>query len=114
MELELTLGRNEQAYLAAIKATPGFKVLDDIAKSEVNKFIQRLINIPSDDKEAVLSAHMAAKVAAQMYAGFVNRINFEIDQYMNTPTLRDKPKDLTEGILDLGEYSASDDINIID
>jgi hypothetical protein len=44
---------------------------------------------------------MMSKVAAMLYEGIVNRINFEVQKYMADHTSKE-PVDLTEGILDIG------------
>jgi len=44
-----------------------------------------------------------AKAAAQFYQGIVNRINEEQTAYFHTPKPGDKPNDITENIIDLGD-----------
>ena len=110
MEPEIHLGRDEQAHLAAIRPMPGFGILLKIAKAEVDKFLLRLVNTPTTDRDAVITHHMTAQVAAQLLTGCVNKVNEELELYANAPRTTDIPVDVTEGILDIGEYSRGDDI----
>lgn len=100
---ELTqLTMNEQAQLAAMLPTEGFKILDRIMKNEVLKFNSNLLN--AQKPEDVIIAHNLASAAAKFYQGVINRINSEIYAYQNTPKEGDAPIDFTEGVLALEDY----------
>lgn len=103
MNLDYFLTTKEQADLAAIISTPGFKVLKDIAESECKKFINVLVNTDASDDAKVLANHKKAQVAAQLFSGFIERINEEISQYTNAPRPSDKPVDITKGLLDIDD-----------
>ena len=100
--MELQLERDQQAHLAAIKATPGFQVILDIMKDICDKFTLNLINTPHDDTAAIVANHGLSKASAQFFTMVVDRINEELMQY-SKGTTDTKPVDVTEGLLDLGE-----------
>jgi hypothetical protein len=93
------------ARLSALVVTDEFKVLQRIFESELQKFNTQLLNANPANKEEVLANHALAKAAAQFYQGVVNRINSEVEAYRYSPKLSDKPEDVTENVIDLGEYT---------
>lgn len=97
------LERVEQAALASVVPTDGFRVIHRIMKSEVDKFVVRMINTDPANEKTVIAAHLLSKAAAQFYQGVINRINEEITIYHHAPKASDKPVDITEGLIDLGE-----------
>jgi hypothetical protein len=96
----------DRADLAAMVATPGWKVLHRIMRGEVDKFVLALINtkIGSDDKEEVYNKFLLSKAAAQFYQQVADRVNEETLQYIASKD-NTGPIDSTEGILDIGEQS---------
>ena len=106
-EPNLQLDRNDQAQLCQTYWQPGYKVIHRICRSEVDKFFLALINTPAGDRDAVEAAHKLAKAAAMFYEGITNRINEEVTQFTAAPRTTDTPIDITEAILDIGEYVAS-------
>lgn len=104
--IELTY--TDQADLAALVATPGYRVLHKIMRSEVDKFILSLINtkVEGQDKDAVYNKFLLSKAAAQFYQQVTDRINGETLQYVSSQDHR-APVDETEGILDLGERAST-------
>ena len=100
-ELELTRGQQAALALTCAPTNEGWKTVHLIARSEVDKFVLDLVNTDPTQREDVLTKHMMAKVAAMLYEGIVNRINFEVQKYMADHTSKE-PVDLTEGILDIG------------
>jgi hypothetical protein len=98
---DIELDRSEQSALASIIAQPGFKVIQKIGKACVDQFVVDWINQVKE--EDVIRAHHHAKVAAQFYTMLVSRIKNEVDTYINTQP-EETPVDVTEGILDIGEY----------
>lgn len=97
---ELVLRDEERVNLAIIQTQPGFRVIQKIFKSAIDTFTLAMINAPEDSDEA-LSKHRSAKVAAQLYTIFVNRVNQEVEVYVRAPRHTDKPIDITE-VLDMG------------
>ncbi len=105
-EPELILDYTEKAHLAAISSTPGYHIINRIARAEVDKFILRLINTDTAEPEKVIiDRHRDAKVAAQIYAGMFQRLNNEIYDYTASPRDSDKPLDVTQGVLDIGDIA---------
>ena len=102
MEEIKQLSFQEQALLAALIPTDGFKIVDKLMKDEVAKFNVNLLN--ATKPEEVLIAHNLASAAAKFYQGIINRINAEIYAYKNTPQPGDAPIDVTDGLLLLQDY----------
>lgn len=106
---DIVLDYAEQSALAATAATPGYKVMHRIFRSEVDKFILHLINANASDERDVLSRHYLAKSAAQFYHGVTARINEEVTQYTNGEKPNQVQQDATEGLLDIGERASTFD-----
>ncbi len=104
---ELKLSRHEQGALALVVAEEGYQVIHKICKTEIDKFILRLINEDATDPGSVLEAHRIAKAAAQFYAGITNVIKQNVEAYMSGKTIQQAPVDLTEGILDIGPVATT-------
>ena len=102
-EPELHLETQEKADLVGTMSTPGFKILNKIAKASCDKFIVSLLNTETENKEAVYANFLKAQVAAQLYTMFVNKLNEERAIYLSLPRAGDKPIDTTEGLLDIGD-----------
>jgi hypothetical protein len=101
---DTTLNSRERQELAMIIAQPGFKVMQNLWKSCVSSFNLALINTPEDSTDLIVARHRSAKVAAQLYTLFVNRINEEVFNINNAPRPYDKPLDISND-LDIGEYT---------
>lgn len=97
---ELSLDRVDRAHLVQIATTEGFRVLQRIMRTEVDRFILAGINADPADEAGVLSAHRMAKAAAQFFQGVTDRINEEILQFNSAATATDAPIDMT-AVLDL-------------
>ncbi len=102
-EPELALTHIERAHLVSMASTEGFHILNRIMRSQVDKFVMAQTNTDPVNETAVLSAHRMAKAAAQFYQMFTDRVNEEMLQYSHAPKAGDKPVDVTEGLLDLGD-----------
>jgi hypothetical protein len=105
---ELRLNDVERNELATVVAMGGFRVLQKIMRSAVDKFIMATINA-NDDRE-VLNKHKLAKSAAQFYTQVVSDVNEELFQTVNAPKPTDKPVDVTAGIFDIGEMATEDTV----
>lgn len=102
---EFRLSHGERAQLAAIVPHPGFHIYQRLMRSEVDKFIVAMINANPAEPQEVLTKHLLAKSAAQFLEGVSHRVTEEVEQYTHAPRATDKPKDITEGILDLGDFA---------
>lgn len=100
---DLQLDDADRAHLVQIASTEGFKVVQRIMKTEVDKFVLAAINADPADEAAVLTAHRMVKASAQFYQGVTNRINEEqLLHFNNMFKHNDTPVDATEPLLDLG------------
>lgn len=106
---DMTLDSRDRAYLGQMMALPGYKVMHRLFRAELDKFFVVLLNTRAGDGDDVLAAHKMAKAAAMFYEGVTNRINEEVMQYTAAPRSTDKPIDITESVLDLGDVSRGDD-----
>lgn len=104
-EPEVVLNRSEQASLASLLGMPGYRIMHRLYRAEVDKFILHLINADERDSAGVIASHLLAKAAAQFYTAITSRVNEEVMQYTGAPQPGDKPQDVTEGILDIGDYT---------
>lgn len=102
---ELELSNKEQADLSAVIHHPGFAVALRLGRCMVDQFVVKWMNADSD--EDVLKAHKHAKVSAQFFQGFVDRINLEAAQYKSFSTQDNKPIDITEN-LDMGWFATEE------
>ncbi len=106
---DMELERHEQAALAMLVTTEGYKVLHRIARAEVDKFLVSLLNAAAEEPSQVLERHRISKTAAQLYEGFTNRINREVFAYTERrASAAHQPVDPTEGNLDFGPHSSRD------
>lgn len=101
---ETQLDDTERVHLAILRNnTPGFNALQKIFESEIAKFHVALVNSKTD--EDVLNNHKLEKAASAFYVAIMNRINYEMEVYSQTPKKSDAPlEDITEGVLDMGGY----------
>jgi hypothetical protein len=98
---DIELDRGEVSALAAIVSQPGFAVLNKIGKACVDQFVVTWIN--QDKPDDVVRAHHRAKVAAQVYTALMQRIQYEVDMYIQSQP-NDKPIEAGIGV-DLGEHT---------
>jgi len=101
---ELELDRGEVSALAAIVSQPGFTVLQKIGKACVDQFVVKWINQEKPDD--VIRAHHRAKVAAQVFTALMQRIQYEVETYVQSQP-NDKPIEAGIGV-DLGETTDPD------
>jgi hypothetical protein len=73
------LDNGQRAILAAYVHTEGFEILKQLWEDEVRKYNTRLLNTSPADEPHVIANHYCAKVAAQMYQGWIDRLNQEIE-----------------------------------
>jgi hypothetical protein len=105
----------ERGELAQTCATPGFKIIHKILRSEVDKFVVAHMNTPVEDEKLAYARFVQSKTAAQIYQGMADRINLEL----TVAVARSKEGqietvgDSTEGLLDLGEIASSDVPNLL-
>lgn len=104
---DIVLGHSERGQVAATVGSDGYRIINRLMRSEVDKFFVDLINTGTEYPESILSRHMLAKAAAQFYQGITDRINHEIQQY--TAAIRDTsaPVDVTDGLIDLGPQQSN-------
>lgn len=104
------LSRQEQAAIVATYATPGFAlIINKIFRPEVDSFILDLINAPSGNDAVIIAKHNLAKAAAQFLTRGTERVNECVLQYSSGLTGNEKPVDITEGKLDIGELASTFD-----
>lgn len=72
----------------------------------VDKFAIAMINADPSKEREVVASHYLAKAAAQVYQMVTDRVNEEVLQYAHAPRPSDKPVDITEGLIDLGDIAA--------
>ncbi len=104
----VNLTHDQRGQVAHTIATPGFLLVNRIMRSEVDKFIIDLINVPEGDDVSVVAKHKLSKAAAQFYELVISRLNFEAGLFMRESS-GGVPSDPTEGMIDLGEYSHGED-----
>lgn len=96
---ELILSESERADLAVVRSMPGFTVIQKIFRSSLDTFTLALLNAPEDSEE-MKSRHRSAKVVAQLYTSFIDRVNQEVEVLVKTPRWSDPPLDPTS-VLDM-------------
>lgn len=106
---EVRLSHDQRALVAHTIATPGFALINQIMRSEVDKFIIDLINVAEDDERLVVAKHRLSKAAAQFYQLVISRISMEAQQFMRDAGEPTEPTDPTEGLIDMGEYTKPGD-----
>lgn len=104
--LELT--SMDRADLAVLVGTGGFRIIQKIMRSAVDKFILSLVNADSASDAEVLAKHKLAKAATQFYAQVIKDVNEELIQIKNEPKPTDKPIDVTAGIFDIGDTATEE------
>lgn len=106
------LSRSQGAALAQLVASEGFEVFQLVVRTEVDKFIEKLINVDTKDAEEVLERHRVAKVAGQLYEGVISEVNGIVNQYIQSSKIQGPPVDPTEGMLDLGPHASRDEAEV--
>ena len=97
----MKLTQNQQAVLAAsIKSDP-IQIIFGIMKDEAFNFNSELLL--AKKPEDILQAHSLAAAAAQFHDRVISRIEEEIQQYTCSPSINDRPVDVTEGLLEFEE-----------
>lgn len=106
-EPEISLEHSDRAMVAQTVATPGWKIINRILRSEVDKYLIALINVDESDDKAIVAAHKLSKAAAQVYAASMARVNYEVQQFIAVSGTPAEPVDITEGLIDLGPASST-------
>lgn len=81
-ELELT--EEEIASMGGIISHPGFQAYQKVWRHIVSLFAVKAMNTEQSDRDLVLARHNAARVAAQLYQGVTNRVNQEINDFIQS------------------------------
>jgi hypothetical protein len=102
-EPELRLTDTERVELAQAVNMAGFRAIQKIMRSAVDKFILATMNADIANPREIIAKHRLAKAAIQFYAQVVKDVNSELSLALSLPHPSDKPVDVTEGILDVGE-----------
>ena len=77
----LQLNSQQRGVLAAYIAKDGFALIMRLWRDEVRKFTERALNSNTADDKESLEALRKAKVAAQLFQGWVERLNHEVSIY---------------------------------
>lgn len=110
---EVKLEHTDRAQMAQTVASPGYIHINRIMRSELDIFIIDLINTPEDNEALAIARFKLSKAAAMYYQRIVNRINMEVQQYVQAQDGPTEPVDMTEGNIDLGALpSTFDDIQL--
>lgn len=96
MDYQLT--ELEQATLAALLPTEGFRILQKIMESEVFRFNTSLLN--AKEPKDVLRYHNLASAAAKFYQGVIDRLNREAEIYLSV-SKSDEPIDPDYSVLEM-------------
>jgi hypothetical protein len=95
----------ERAHLAQWLTEDSFKIVQKLMEDQIKKFNLDLVN--ASKTEDIIVKHNLAKSAAQFYQMLIERISQEVLIYTQAPKSTDKPKDVTESILDLDDIAAA-------
>lgn len=107
---EVRLNHEQRGQIAHTIASPGFVYINQIMRSEVDKFVLDLINVPEDNDAMVIAKHKLSKAAAQFYQLVISRLNAESSQFVRDASESSAPmEDPTEGLIDLGEHTQTGD-----
>lgn len=106
-EPEITLAHSDRAMVAQTVGTHGWKVIERIMRSVVDKYLVALINVDESDDKAIVAAHKLSKAAAQVYTDSMSRVHQEVQQYYAVAGVPTVPVDVTEGLIDLGPASST-------
>jgi hypothetical protein len=79
IHLDFKLDDRQRSVLSAQVQQEGFDILQRLMIDVCRDFNTALMNTPASDKDAVLANHIAAKVAAQFYQGFIERVHRELE-----------------------------------
>ena len=108
-ELELT--DDDISSMAGIVTHPGFSAYQRVWKHVVSTFAVKTINTEQSDKDLVLARHNASRVAAQLYQSVTNRVNQEINDFVQSRP-SDKPISPIS-YLDMGESVEDEEPTIL-
>lgn len=75
----LVLSESQRATLGQYLRTEGFALLLRMWRDEVRKFTEAALGVDISDKDKALAALVKAKVAAQIFQGWVDRLNNELE-----------------------------------
>jgi hypothetical protein len=81
VNLDFKLDERQRGILNAECSTEGWDILQHLLIDVVRSFNTTLANTPVSEPEAVLRNHIAAKVAAQMFQAFYERVSEELNIY---------------------------------
>jgi hypothetical protein len=99
---DLILEHSDRAFLQSTINTPGFKIMQKIFDSELDKLFMNIVNANDKNAEDVLSAQRMSKAACIFYNNVVAKINDEVERYTSVIDESHRaPEDATEGTLDL-------------
>lgn len=79
LEIDITLSEQEKAILAAYAKSEPFDIMQRLMESQVRKFNLRLINSNASDEKEILANFYRAKAVTQFYAGFMERLQNELE-----------------------------------
>lgn len=74
----IVLNDSQRAAIGQIVRTEGFACLFRMQRDEVRKFTDAALSADIANKDQALAALAKAKVAAQLFQGWVNRLNDEL------------------------------------
>lgn len=104
---EVEFEHSERGEIAQTVASPGYRHITRIMRSEVDKFLLALLNVPEDDERAIIAKHRLSKAAAQVVQGITNRVNAEVQEFTAAVRAIGPPIDVTEGLVDLGPAAST-------
>ena len=79
VNIDFKLDARQRGILNATVKQEGFDIIQHLFIDEIRQFNTALMNTPVSDREAVVLNHLAAKVAAQLYQGFFERVRTELE-----------------------------------
>jgi len=94
VNVDFKLDDRSRAILQAFVKQEGFDIIQHLMVDVCRDFNTALMNTSATDKEAVVLNHIAAKVAAQIYQGFFERLAQELEvlNYNSTTGTIDNPE----------------------
>ena len=75
---ELVLNDSQRAALGQYLRTEGFAIILRMQRDEVRKFTEAALEADTSDDKTALETLRKAKVAAQLFQGWVDRLNREL------------------------------------
>lgn len=79
VHLDFKLDARQRSVLSGFVQQEAFDIMQHLMVDVCREFNTALMNTPVADKDAVLANHVAAKVAAQIYQMFFERIGQELE-----------------------------------